>query len=37
MIFSELKDSIKLNASEDPSIINPLCMVRSLFKDVRNG
>ena len=36
MIFSELQDSIKLNASEDPSIINTLCMVRSLFKDVRN-
>lgn len=35
MIFENLKSSIDLNAHESPSIINALCMVRSLFEDMK--
>ena len=35
MNFENLKSSIELNAHEPPSLINALCMVRSLFDDVK--
>ena len=37
MKFDLLNQSIALNADESPSIFNTLCMIRSLFRDVKDA
>lgn len=37
MKFDLLNQSIELNAEESPSIFNALCMIRSLFRDVKDA